>query len=160
MLESTLVWNGFTINNRAGLNLNNAPHYYIAVTSIDGLWGADIDYEEYPIAGAPGASSGDVFRRGKTLTIAGRIEAANYQALHVAKRYLQQMFAVTGPFNLIFTLVGEPQIYIKCKLSQDLSITEQQNDMRLWRSFTVALRADDPRSRLVSDNTVYPTWQT
>jgi hypothetical protein len=151
----------FKFNDRNDLiNLGQPTHqYFIALTSADGLRGADVDREEWPVPGQEGVVSGDTFRRGKTITFTGRIEAASYGALQLAKRYMEQMFADTAKRQLRYQLWGEPQIYYKMRVVNDLAIVEQISDLRYNAGYVVGLRADDPRSYKVSDNTLYPTWQ-
>lgn len=156
MFEGTVAFNGFSWNVQADKPLTAAPFYFARLDSVDGLWGADLDYESYPIAGAIGERSGDVIRRGRTITLTGVIEAASLGALRACSRAMQAAVNDKLKHNLTFTLTGEPQIYFKCRVSGDLVIVEQQKDLRPWRPFVVAFRADDPRSRKVSDNTVYP----
>lgn len=140
----------WVINDRSQLlAMATTPGYYIALTSVDGLWGADIDREEWPIPGQTGVKSGDTLRRGQTLTLTGRIEATDLYYLNQGKRYLQSMFADTSERQLRFQLTGEAQSYINMRVLSDLDIVEQQDDMRYWRGFVVALRADDPTQYVV-----------
>lgn len=162
MIGRTITFGSFTINNRAAQpNLwAQSPFYYISVSSIDGLSAADISYESHPIPYAIGEKSGDVFRRGKSVTITGKIEALNVAYLETGADFLGQMFADRTLRNLSWTRISDGvAIYLKCRINQDLSIVESFQEGRYSWPYTVGLRADDPRTRRVSDSTVYPTWQ-
>lgn len=152
----------YTINDRytTNVDLQTSPYYYISLDSVDGLWGSDISYESHPIPNAIGEKSGDVFRRGKTITLTGKIYGRNLHNLYDGCEYLQHMFAETAIRKLQFTRWNDSfQIYINCRVSQDLVIVETLDGGKYVFSYTVGLRADDPRSYKVSDNSLYPTWQ-
>ena len=141
-----------------------SPFYYIKLESVDGHSGSDVSYEAHPIPNATGERSGDVFRRGKTLTLSGQIEALNLGALVAGKEFLQQMFQSTALRHLRFYDFGDGnQRYYICRVNQDLAVVEtapNPNENAYRWPWTVGLRADDPRTRKVSDNSIYPTWQT
>jgi hypothetical protein len=138
-----------------------APFYFVCVTSVDGLWGADMSYETHPIPNLIGEKSGDVFRRGKTITLSGIIYARGMAELYEGSYYLQNMFAeVSGLRKLLFTPWNyNAQLYVKCRVSQDLSIVESFDSFKMEWPWTVGLRCDDPRTYLASSNTVFPTYQ-
>jgi hypothetical protein len=153
----------YTINDWTKRGLETSPFYWIKVDSVDGLWGSDIAYESHPIPGAIGEKSGDVFRRGKTITVTGTIWALNLSILRVGERYLQEMLWDTNMRKLRFTLWNDNfETYISCRVYQDLVISESvQDPTRHWSiGYTFALRADNPRTYKQSDNSLYPTWQT
>lgn len=136
------------------------PYYYISVTSIDGFRGADISYEAHPIPFDTGEKSGDVFRRGKTITLTGEIKALTLGALEFGADRLQETFADTSIRKLIFSRWADgEEIYINCRVIQDLAIVEEFNSFDPEWGWTVGLRADDPRTYLLSDDSLYPTWQ-
>jgi hypothetical protein len=156
----------FTINDRTYETLMIPPYYFICVETVDGLFGADISYEAHPVPGIAGSVvgevSGDVIRRGKTVTLSGQIYARGQAELYEASFYLMQMFAETdGLRKLLFNPwnLGAAQLYLKCKPSQDLSVVMQTNNTRHMWPWTCGLRCDDPRTYLASNNTVFPTWQ-
>jgi len=156
----------YTINDRFSQpNLwLQSPFYYIKLESVDGLYSSDISYESHPIPNATGEKSGDVFRRGKTIVLSGQIEALSLGYLATGATYLRQMFNNTALRHLRFYQYGDDnQMYIVCRVSQDLAITETvpNPDANAFRwEWTVGLRADNPLTRKVSDNSIYPTWQT
>lgn len=151
----------FTINDRAFESLMIAPFYFICVETVDGLWGADISFESHPIPNLIGEKSGDVFRRGKTITLTGRIYARGMAELYEGSYYLQNMFAeVDGPRKLLFTPWNyNAQLYLKCRVIQDLTIVESTESLSHRWPFTVGLRADDPRTYLASNNSIFPGFQ-
>jgi hypothetical protein len=136
-----------------------SPFYYISAESVDGLHGADISSESHPVPNAIGEASGDVIRRGKTVTITGDITALNLRALEAGVDYLQQMFAETARRKLKWSRRDGVDVYLIGRVSQDLSITENINSLSFKYSYTVGIRCDDPRTRNYSGNAVYPTWQ-
>ncbi len=137
------------------------PFYYIAVANVDGLYSADVTYESHPIPNATGEMSGDVFRTGKTITISGDITALSLGALERGADYLQQMFNETGKRKLIWTRWADGiEVYLTCRVNQDLSIAQTATSYEYRWEYVVGLRADDPRTRKTSGDTVYPTWQS
>ncbi len=162
MLGAAVTYNGITINNNAGQpNLwADTPFYYIAITNVDGLYTADISYESHPIPNLIGEKSGDVFRRGKTVTLSGNVTGFNYSYLLNGVDRLYQMFAATALANLSWTRQNDGVgVYLRCRVNQDLSVVETVDSLLPRFSWVVGLRADDPRIRKTSDNSVYPTWQ-
>jgi len=149
----------FIINNRIDYN-SVAPFYYIQVESVDGHFGADISYEAHPIPNAIGEKSGDVFRRGKTLTLSGKIygrgiseiySGADFLGSALAERVIRKLVYIPWNHNI--------QLYFNCRPYQDLSITESFESNVPKFSFVFGLRCDDPRSRKLSDDSVFPTYQ-
>jgi hypothetical protein len=129
-------------------------------TSVDGLYGADLSIESHPLPNFIGEKSGDIFRRGKTITLSGTIQALSMGALERGAEFLQQMFADRGKRKLIWTRWADGvSVYYIARINQDLSITQSISDHSYRYNYTVAVRADDPRTYKVSDNTVYPTFQ-
>src|SRR5689334_6073119 len=100
MLHSTIVYRnvadnaGFTINDQTSMNANwqTGDPYYISVDSVDGLYGGDLSYEAHELPNMIGEKSGDVFRRGKTITLSGTIWGRHYGGLDLGAFYLMQMF--------------------------------------------------------------------
>lgn len=152
----------FKINDRANQPkmAGQSPFYYVFVSSVDGLYGADLSLESHPIPNYIGEKSGDIFRRGKTITISGQIQALSFGALHRGAEFLQQMFTEVAPRKLIWTRWADGvQVYYVARINQDLAITETVSDTSYRYNFTVAVRADDPRTYKVSDDSIYPVWQ-
>src|SRR3972149_11156674 len=156
-----ISYGSFTINDRAYETLTVSPFYYIQVQSVDGLYGSDFSYESHPVPNAIGEKSGDEFRRGKTITLTGTIWARDMAALMSGNYLLMEMLAERSIKKLIFTPFNYgQQLYINCRPYQDLSVTEAiQETFGVHRfAYTFGLRADDPRSRLVSNDSVFPTF--
>lgn len=152
----------FVINNRGERPTLHAssPFYYISVLAVDGLDSADISYESYPIPGATGEKSGDVFRRGKGLSVSGEITALSLGALDNGADYLGQMFWDTRIRKIIWTPFNTGfQVYLMVRVNQDITVSRNPSGNYRW-PWAVGLRADDPRIRKVSDNSVWPTWRT
>lgn len=152
----------YFINDRANQPQlwNQSPFYYVSLDSIDGLYGADISYESHPIPNAIGDASGDVFRRGKTVTLSGTIFGKAFGRLDAGADWLQKVFTNTARRHLIWTRYSDGiSVYLIGRVSQDLAITENLSGYAPKYQWTVGIRCDDPRSRKVSDDSVYPTWQ-
>lgn len=163
MIGTAITYNGITINNHAAQPLREAqsPFYYIMVNNVDGLRTADISYESHPLPNLIGEKSGDVFRRGKTITLSGYIYGYSLGYLEAGADVLHQMFGSTTSLNnLSWTRRSDGVgVYLSCRPQQDLSIVESFDSLvRRW-AWVVGLRADDPRIRRTSDGSVYPTWQ-
>lgn len=153
----------FTINDRTVLDANwtGGDPYYISVDSVDGLYSADIETESHPIPMYIGERSGDIFRRGKSITVTGTIWAGNWGSLGVGAEYLAEMFYETLPRKLLFyPLVNATEIvYIYTRIQNDLSVSMSKPTDLVYRwGWTVNLRADDPRMYLDSDTSLYRSW--
>ncbi len=162
MLGAAISFNGFTINNNAGQPLlqAQAPFYYISVTNVDGLHTADISYESHPLPYTTGEKSGDVFRRGKTITLSGNITGHNYSYLLNGTDYVCQMFSDTGIHQLSWTRQNDGvAVYINCRVQQDVTIVETVDSLLPRFAWVVGLRADNPRTYAVSGGALYPSWQ-
>jgi len=152
----------YVINDRANQPKlwAQSPFYYITVQSVDGLYGSDLSVESHPLPNYIGEKSGDIFRRGKTITLSGNIQAMNMSTLEQGAEFLQQMFTDSGFRKLIWTRWADGvQVYYIARINQDLAITQTVSDISYRYNFTVAVRADDPRTYKVSDDSLYPTWQ-
>src|SRR5437667_930530 len=80
-----------------------SPFYYLKLETVDGLYGADIAYESHSIPNDIGEKSGDVNRKGKTITLAGIIWAKDYKTLEAGADALGQVFADLGSRKMIWT---------------------------------------------------------
>lgn len=162
MIGTAISFNGTTINNHAAQPLLQAqsPFYYIMVNNVDGLRNADIAYESHPIPNAPGEKSGDVFRRGKTITLSGYVTGLNLVYMEQGCDVLQQMFSDTGIHQLSWTRRADGvAVYINCRVNQDLTIVESVESMNPRLAWVVGLRADIPFTYAVSGGALYPAWQ-
>lgn len=152
----------FVINDRANQPLlwQQSPFYYVSVKTPEQS-GAEISFESHPIPQAIGERSGDVFRRGRSITLAGEIEAMGLGYLEAGADFLRQMFADTAPRKLIWTRwVDLIPVYYECRVNNDLVIGEEiLGENRYAWTWVVGLRADDPRTYRLDNGTVYPTWQ-
>jgi len=152
----------FIFNDRTPILTGNwtSPYYYIKVDSVDGHFGADLSYESHPIPNAIGEKSGDVFRRGKTLTFSGTIYGRGLSEIYSGVDFLQQMLADTNIRPLVFIPWNHGiQLYYNARPYQDLSVTENFDSQVFKFGYVFALRADDPRTYKVSDGSLFPDWQ-
>lgn len=151
----------FIINDRTPILSGNwaSPFYYIQVQSADHS-AADISYESHPIPNYIGEKSGDVFRRGKTITLSGTIWGRGLSEIYSGKDFLANMLAEKTIRKLVFIPWNHNiQLYYNCRPYQDLNVVEQFDSPTFKFEFTFGLRADDPRSYKLSDNSLFPTWQ-
>ncbi len=153
----------FTINDHASRPLlwQTSPFYYISVNSADGLYSGEISYESHPIPNATGEKSGDVFERGKTITLTGKIHGLSIGAVATGAEYLQQMFNEKALRKLVFKrLQDNVVVYYKGKVNQGLTIVESFEDGKYEWDWVVGIRTDLPFTYKLSDNTLFPTWQS
>jgi hypothetical protein len=136
------------------------PFYFISVSSVDGLTNADISYESHPIPNATGEKSGDVFRRGKTITLTGKINALSLIYLEQGVDYLTEMFRDLDLRKISFIRLADAQeVYYTVRVNQDLTIVKSVESGKYEYDWVVGLRADNPFTYLLSDDSLYPTWQ-
>jgi len=153
----------WTINDHVSHPLRHAesPYYFISVDNVDGATNSDISYESHPIPNATGEKSGDVFRRGKTITLSGKITALNLGALYTGVDYLQNMFTETGLRKLVFKRLSDNVVvYYKGRVNQDLTIVETFQDGKYAFDWVVGIRTDTPFTYNLSGDAIYPSWQS
>ncbi len=150
----------FVINRQQSMRSSwmEDPGYYIKLDSVDGFYGADIETESHVIPHATGERFGDSFRRGKGITLSGSIEGADIGKLIEGSRYLNRMFWNLQPRRLQW-VEGDTEVYYLCKVINDLSITENYQTWNPTFSWTVGLRALDPRMRKIDDDSIYYDYQ-
>lgn len=168
---------GFLLNDQTSINDNFASGtgFYIQISQVDGLFGSDISYESDPLPSDIGEISGDVFRRGKGLTLSGVIYANGLANLEAGCQYLQQAFWDTGAGRKIIWnplnrpngtpgtgIDGSTAVYLKTRINNDLIISQSLQSLNFGvvsYAWTVGLRCDDPRIYNFADDTVYLPWQ-
>lgn len=155
----------FKINDQTGINSNwtGGDPFYISVDAVDGLSSADISFESHPLPNMIGEKSGDVFRRGKTITLTGTIWGSYYNALNLGALYLEHMFWDVASRKLTFypNAASSARVYLKTRVNNDLSISRAKpSDFVPRWGWVVGLRADDPRLYNYSGDTVYQSWMS
>ena len=169
MITSEIIYrsaNGlvdFTINDQASLrsNWSSSPYFYICVDATDGLYGSDIEAETHTIPHAIGERSGDSLRRGKGFSLSGYIEAPHINFLQDGAAYLQEMFWDTSLRKLIWKhKTTGTDIYLTTRVVNDIDIRGSYSSFNPRWQWSVGLRADDPRFRKLSDNSLFFAWQT
>lgn len=168
MVERPVTYNSLTFNDRSKATLRTAPYYWINLTSVDGLYGDEIQYESHPKPCGTGERSSAPKRAGKQLTLSGQIWAPNLAALRNGEEALQQAFWDMGgssgkhliwcPWNL-YVADNTATVYFVVKQNQPLVILDQFTTNQMMQTWTVGLRADDPRLYKTADNTLYYSWQ-
>lgn len=170
MLHATILFPAvagtptYILNSQSSLNLNftGGDPYYISVDSVDGLNSSDISFETHPIPNDTGEKSGDVFRRGKSVTLSGTIWGKNIGGLAIGAEYLSEVFWDTSMRKLYwYPLVASSQVYLNCRVFNDLSVAQIKPQERNYRwLWTVGLRADDPKIYNAVGDAVYRSWMT
>jgi hypothetical protein len=152
----------YFLNDRTSLRSGwvTSPHYYIKIGSAEGFYGTDIESETHSIPHAIGEKSGDSFRKGKGISLSGTIEGRNINDLIAASAYLRQVFWDTSPRKLVYVETTGDTAYYLCRVLNDLSIVENFDGWNPKWTWTVGLRADDPRPRKLSDNSLVYSWMT
>ena len=161
LLDGPCEYNGITFNDGTDGDLRNG--YWIHLTSVDGFFGDDIQYESHKIPAGVGERSAYAFRAGKSLTLTGEVWGKGLSELRQGQWILMSMFWDLLPHKLYFTPfpLGGARLYITCRSNQPLAMTDEFTKLNfLAQKWVVGLRADDPRSYKESDNTAYPTWMT
>lgn len=152
----------YTLNDQTSINsgFEIAPYYYIRVNSNEGFYGTDVETESYPIPHANWERSGDTFRRGKGFALAGYIEGRNLNVMTDAAEYLMATFWDTRNRKLIWKwkTTGD-DVYMTVRIVNDITIVENYESFSPRWAWSVGLRADDPRIRKLSDNTLWYGWQ-
>ncbi len=166
MIESKIEFNGVTINDQVGdqdlsAGKGNGNQYFIKVDTVDGVFGDEIRVETHPIPCGVGERHGPVLRSGKALVRAGRIYGANLAKLREAQWKLMEMFWDLQPHKWLWTPAGySHRIYYTAYVSQPLVMSDVFGQVdHVVQSWTVGLRADDPRSYSETDDTPDPSWQ-
>lgn len=128
--------------------------YYIKVPKIDGLWDSEKRDERQNVPGRKGELSGIIEDGGKTITLAGTIRGKDVTGLRQGQRDLQAAFADKAAHAFRFqSWIDDQPLEIMCRKNQRLDMAEEQTSLRWERSFTVQLRADDPRAYSVVSQT-------
>lgn len=161
MIEGQISFNTVTINVSADALLSSGNHYWIPVTSADGLFGDEVRTETYPEPCGPGEVHGEAQRSGKQIVLTGRIYGWNLKYLRRGQLALMEAFydLQEYPLEFIFSPIYDPT-YITCYCNQPLVITDEWNDATgNWRQdWTVGLRADDPTIYFVGGTTKFKDW--
>jgi hypothetical protein len=139
-LEATLEYNSLFLNVQA-----NVDRYRI--TSIDGLYDADIRDTRDVLSDADGECFYTAFYGGRTIVLNGTIQTYSVSKMRDMQMALRAAFAdIRNEYPLIFHLSDVAKDhFIKCKKVASISGTEQQTNLLATRDFQVSLRASNPR---------------
>lgn len=162
MIEKPIEYNGLVLNDRTKANLSISPSYWIPVENVDGLFDDEMSTESHPNPCATGEKHGQNLRRGKQLVLTGKIYGLGMDYLRTGQLALMQAFWDLAEHQLKFYFMpGGPQIYITCYKNQPLICTDaiEKADYHV-QSWTVGLRADNPRMYQVSGGALWQSWQT
>lgn len=139
-LEAVLEYNSLRMNVQ-----KNVDRYRI--TSIDGLYDADIRDTREVNTAQDGETPYNSFYGGRTITIAGTIDTYSISKLRSMQYALRRAFAdLTQEMPLIFR-TGDFQNdhMLLCKKIGSIAGTEQQSNYMVQRDFQLSLRASNPR---------------
>lgn len=151
-VESFLNYDGFLLNNRKFLDT------YL-VTSIDGLSDADVRDSRDINPGRHGETYFNAYYGGRTIVLTGKIRAHTIQKLRDMQQALRQAFSdLDDERPLIFGAEdANNSVYLNCKKSQPIAMSEVQQDFTYRRDFQVTLRASNPR--FLSYDQEWLTWR-
>jgi hypothetical protein len=139
-LEVTLEYNGLRFNNTKTVDK-------IRITQIDGLADPDIRDSRDVNPSAHGETTYPSYYGGRTITLAGRIEAYSLDKLRDMQQALKQTFNDISRERALIFRTPDPRddIMLICKKSTAMTMIESQADYRFFRDFLITLRASNPR---------------
>lgn len=151
-VESFLNYDGFLLNNRKLLDT------YV-ITQIDGLADPDVRDSRDVNPGRHGETYFNAYYGGRTIALTGKIRANTIQKLRDMQMELRQAFSDLGDERpLIFGAEdASSAVYLNCKKSQPIAMSEVQADFTYRRDFQVTLRASNPR--FLSYDQEWLTWR-
>jgi hypothetical protein len=142
-IDNLLEWQGpdgavITLNDRSSFN-------QYRLTSIDGLDTADPRLPSTPAADRHGEVAHKGLSGGRTITMEGVIQAQNLDDLRDMTGALNRAFAsLTSEGNLVFRTRNGNDCFISC-MRQQFQIKDTQDKAYFTRTFSLTLRASDPR---------------
>ena len=138
-LEALLEYNGIYLHDRSTIDK-------IRIVDLDGFQDADIRDTREVNPQDHGETPFDAFYGGRTLTIAGRIEAHNVKKLRDMQQALRTAFLDLEEKPLIIRTGSlDTDVYINCKKVSALQGRESQSNFVFYRDFLLTLRASNPR---------------
>lgn len=139
-LDAVLEYNGLLMNIQ-----KNVDRYRIS--TIDGLFDADVRDTRDPNTDDDGESPYNSFYGGRTIVISGSIETYSVGKLRDMQQSLRAAFSdIRNEYPLRFrTGDFRRDHYINCKKVSPISGIEQQIGLRASRDFQITLRASNPR---------------
>lgn len=139
-LEAVLEYNGLFLNVR-----QNIDRY--SVTSIDGLYDADIRDVRDVKSDADGEVVYNSFYGGRTIVISGTIRTYSVGKIRDMQMALRAAFADLSVEQRLHFHVGDytKDHFISCKKIAPIAGVEQQQNYMATRDFQVSLRASNPR---------------
>lgn len=139
-MEAVLEFNGLLMNVQQNVDRYN-------ITSIDGLYDADIRDVRDVRSNADGEIPYNSFYGGRTIVISGTIQTYSVGKMRDMEMALRAAFAdLTSEHRLHFR-VGDytKDHFINCKKIASIAGTEQQQNYQATRDFQVSVRASNPR---------------
>lgn len=139
-LDAVLEYNGLLMNVQ-----KNIDRY--RVTTIDGLYDADVRDTRDVNTNDDGEVPYNAFYGGRTIVIGGTIETYSVPKLRDMQQALRAAFVnIRNEYPLYFRTGNfQTDHYINCKKISSISGVEQQTNIRANRDFQVSLRASNPR---------------
>lgn len=139
-LEATFEYNGLFLNVQ-----QNADRY--RVSSMDGLYDADIRDARDPNTNDDGETPYNSFYGGRTIVIGGTIQTYSISKLRDMQQALRFAFADVKTERPLHFRTGDfnKDHFINCKKIAPITGIEQQSNLNASRDFQISLRASNPR---------------
>ena len=146
--EAVMLYNGLRIHDQAVLDT-----YW--VSSIDGLFSAEIRTASDNHPGDHGMTPHESFFGAKTITIEGEIRSGSISKIRDMQQGLTQVFNDLGDKPLLF-LTGDQNndFYVMARPSAALRMVEKQDGWRYTRPYLITLTANDGRILSFIENTI------
>lgn len=154
-VESVLEYNGALLNIRTWFDT-------FIVTQIEGLADADIRDTRQNNPGRHGETAFASYYGGRTIVITGKIRAQTLNKLRDMQTGLKQTFADLTAERPLYFRTGDPNrdVFIYCRKSQPIVMSEVQSDFTHRRDFQVTLRASNPRFLSYTESVVRAIYGT
>lgn len=162
MLEKPITWSGLNWNMQPRSPHYHADGYCIWTKTVDGMWMPDFTTETHKRPGQIGDRSFDQFPGGNMVVLSGTVRGKDMPSLRVGQQAMYQAWwEGLGPYatHFRFTLAGGPQLYLMARLGQKPDMPEEIGSDQPIRTWTFAVKADDPTVRTEVDNQPYYDWQ-
>jgi hypothetical protein len=138
-VETVLEYNGAILNNRKWQDA-------ILVNQIEGLADPDVRDSREVNPGRHGETYYNAFYGGRTLVLTGKIRAHTLDKLHDMQMGLKEVFGDLSVERPLYFRTGDvdKDVFIFCKKSQPIVMTEVQQNLNFERDFQITLRASNP----------------
>ena len=138
-VEAYFEYNGATFNVRTWQDT-------FLITTIDGMADPDVRDTREVNPGRHGETAFDAYYGGRTIVLTGKMRAGNLNKLRDMQQGLKFIFGDIGKELPLYIRTNTPEkdVFIKCKKSQPIVMSETQQNFGYTRDFQITLRASDP----------------